>query len=91
MSPYVGGSAPAMASQVADGYTLITAMQLKRLTDPELDQFQFEVEKLLRDLRAQQVPLEDIAAIQLKNRKMSRLVNAIAQIQATLAKRRRGG
>ncbi len=89
MSPYMGGSAPAMANQIADGFTLVTAVQLKRLLDNELDQLQFELEKLLRDQRAEQVALDDIAAIQARNRKMTRVSGAIQQIQMAIQKRRR--
>ncbi|HPW55541.1 MAG: hypothetical protein KA072_10250 [Thermoanaerobaculaceae bacterium] len=89
MSPFMGGSAVAMAGQVADGYTLVTAVQLKRLTDPEMDQLLFELERILRDLRGTVIPLEDVAAIQTKNRKLARINGAVQQIQATRAQRRR--
>jgi hypothetical protein len=90
MSPFMGGSAVAMAAQVAEGYALISAVQLKRVTDPELDQLQQELEKTMRDLRVQIIPQDDIAAIQAKNRKMTRITGAMQQIQMTRAKRRRG-
>ncbi len=90
MSPYMGGSAPAMAEQVAAGYTLVSAVQLKRLTDPEMDQLQFELEKILRDVRGEPMDLEDIPAIQARNRKISRISGALQQIQATRSRRRRG-
>lgn len=89
MSPYMGGSAPAMANQIAEGYTLITAVQLKRVTDPEMAQLQFELEKILRDLRAEPMNLEDLPSVQLRNRKMTRITGAIQQINATISKRRR--
>jgi len=90
MCPFMGGSAPAMAGQVADGYTLITAVQLKRLLDPELDQLQFELEHILRDLRGEPVDLTDVPAIQVRNRRIARISGAIQQLQATRVKRRRG-
>jgi hypothetical protein len=90
MSPFMGGSAVAMAAQVTDGYALISAVQLKRLTDPELDLLMVELERTLRDLRGQVIPQDDIAGIQGRNRKMTRLTGAMQQIQATRAKRRRG-
>jgi hypothetical protein len=85
----MGGSAPAMANQIAEGYTLLTAVQLKRLTDPEMDLLLFELEKILRDARGEQVNLEDIPALQVRNRKLSRLQNAIMQINMASQKRRR--
>ncbi|MDD5563145.1 MAG: hypothetical protein PHQ91_05490 [Thermoanaerobaculaceae bacterium] len=89
MSPYMGGSAPAMASQVSDGYTLVSAVQLKRLTDPELDLLQAELERMLRDLRSVIVPLDDVPAIQARQRRMTRITGALQQIQMAKSKRRR--
>ncbi len=89
MSPYMGGSAPAMASQISEGYTLLTAVQLKRLTDPEMDLLLFELEKTLRDARGEQVDLEDIPALQVRNRKLSRIQNAVLQINMAIQRRRR--
>lgn len=91
MSPFLGGSAPAMANQVAEGYTLLTAVQLKRLTDLELDQLQFELEKLLRDLRGQIIPADDIAGNQAKNRKVARVTAALQQVNLTRQQRHRRG
>jgi predicted lipid-binding transport protein (Tim44 family) len=85
----MGGSAPAMANQIAEGYTLLTAVQLKRLTDPEMDQLLFELEKILRDARGEQVDLEDIPALQVRNRRLSRIQNAIQQINMAAQRRRR--
>ena len=89
MSPYMGGSAPAMAAQIAEGYTLLTAVQLKRLTDTEMDQLLFELERTLRDARGESVDLEDIPALQVRNRKLSRVQNAIMQINMAVQRRRR--
>lgn len=88
MAPYIGGSALAMASQVAEGYTLVTAVQLKRLNEAELGQLRFELERLLRDLRGTQVRVDEVAAMQAKSRKTSRITSALQQIQLTLSRRR---
>ncbi len=90
MSPYMGGSAPAMAAQVADGYTLISAVHLKRLLDNEIDLLQIELERIMRDIRSDAMDLEDIPAINARNRKIARLSSALQQIQMTKVKRRRG-
>ncbi len=90
MAPYLGGSAPAMAAQVAEGYTLVTAVQLKRLTDGELAQLQAELERALRDLRGTLVSTDDAQAFQARNRKQGRITGALQQIQLTLTRRRRG-
>jgi hypothetical protein len=86
----MGGSAPAMAAQVADGYTLISAVHLKRLLDNEIDLLQIELERIMRDIRSDAMDLEDIPAINARNRKIARLSSALQQIQMTKVKRRRG-
>ena len=91
MSPYMGGSALGMADQICEGYVLLTAAQLKRLTDAEMDQLQFEVERKLRDLRGEVVQQDNMPWIQARNRKLMRLSGAIQQIQTTRAKRKRHG
>ncbi len=90
MSPFLGGSAFGMAGQIAEGYTLLTAVQLKRLTLDEMAQLQFELERLARDLRAEQVPPDDIPALQAKNRRLSRITGALQAIQAARARWRPG-
>lgn len=89
MCPFMGGSAPAMANQIVEGYTLLTAVQLKRVTDPELELLHFEIERILRDLRSQIVAQDDTPAIQTRSRKLARITGAMQQIQATRAKRKR--
>lgn len=51
MGTFMGGSAPAMANQVCDGYTLLTASTLKRLTLDQMQQLEFEMDKRLRETR----------------------------------------
>ncbi len=91
MSPFLGGSAFGMAGQIADGYTLVTPVQLKRISVQEMTQLQFELERLARDLRAEQVPIDDIAALQVRNRKLSRITSALQSVQASMTRRRQGG
>ncbi len=89
MCPFIGGSAPAMARQVTEGYTLVNAVSLKRLTDQELDLLQFELDRKLREIRAEQPDLTDTPALQYRNRRMSRLDGALRVIRNTLQGRRR--
>ena len=81
MGNFMGGSAWAMSQQIADGFILVSERTYKRLERGELDKLAFEMEKLLREVRGEQVPLEDIAAIQHKNRKQSRLMGALSQLR----------
>jgi len=91
MSPFLGGSAFGMAGQISDGYTLVTPVQLKKLSVQEMTQLQFELERLARELRAEPVALDDIPALQVRNRKLSRITSALLSVQATMTRRRQGG
>ncbi len=91
MSRFMGGSAPAMARQISEGYTLVTAATLKRLSVQELDLLLFELDKTLRDLRGEPVDLENLKAIQTRNRKMSRIENSLRVIRGTKQQRGRRG
>jgi len=89
MSPFLGGSATAFADQVAGGFTTLSSVQLRRMSAAEIDQLRFELERILRDLRSQIVPQDDLQALQVRNRKISRVNGALQQIQAFRG--RRGG
>jgi len=82
MGNFMGGSAWAMAQQIADGFILVNERTYKRLERGELDKLAFEMDKLLRETRGEQVPLDDIPAIQQKNRKSSRLMGALNQLRS---------
>lgn len=77
----MGGSAWAMAQQIAEGYILVSERTYKRLERGELDKLAFEMDKLLRETRGVQVALDDVQAIQQKNRKTSRLMGALQQLR----------
>jgi len=81
MGNFMGGSAWAMAQQIGDGFILVSERTYKRLERGELDKLGFEMDKLLREVRAIQVPIDDIPAIQHKQRKASRLMGAISQLR----------
>ncbi len=91
MSHFIGGSAPAMVRQIAEGFTLVSAVSLKRFTDEELKTLQFELEKKLRETRGEQVNLEDIPGLQQRNRRISRIEGALRVTRHTLQQRRRRG
>lgn len=91
MSPFIGGSAPSMARQVADGYTLLSEPMLKKLLANELDALIFEMEKALRDHRGEFVAADDQQALQKRNRKISRLEGGLRVVRGVKMKRRRRG
>ena len=73
---FPGGSAWAMAKDIQDGVMLVTERTFIRFQVTELDQLNFEIEKQLRDVRGNQAQLNDMPAIQLRNRKIQRLNTA---------------
>jgi hypothetical protein len=77
---YLGGSAYGMARDVGEGYVLLNANTLKRMSGDELKQLRFELERLLTTIRSEQFPLDDVQALQLRNRKISRLSSAVSMI-----------
>jgi hypothetical protein len=85
---FIGGSAYAMAKDVGDGYILLNATLLKRLSVEELRSLRFEVERLLTSIRGEQPAVDDTAAIQQKNRKISRLASAVSLVNNQILQHR---
>jgi hypothetical protein len=83
---FPGGSAWAMARDIAEGYLTITERTLKNLSRAELDLLAFELERHLRDVRGDQAPLDDMQAIQTRNRKIQRVNTAVMVLRSYRAK-----
>lgn len=90
MATFPGGSAYAMAKDIAEGFLLVTERTFARFGVPELDQLQFELDRALRDTRGAQPPLEDLTAIQQRNRKIQRLNGALSMLRGYRQRRRMG-
>jgi hypothetical protein len=71
-----------MVRDVAEGYLLVTERTFKTMTRPELDQLAFEFDRHLRELRGEQPSLDDLAAIQLRQRKMQRLNSTLLMVRS---------
>ena len=65
-----------MAADLSEGYVTLNPVSLKKYERHEVDALAKELEKLVRDLRAQTVPQDDAEASQIKNRKLLRLSQA---------------
>jgi hypothetical protein len=70
------------ASELAEGYLTLNVVSLKKYEGHELDALQREIERLSRDLRGQVAPQEETEAAQARHRKLLRLSQATAVIQA---------
>jgi|GraSoiStandDraft_5_1057265.scaffolds.fasta_scaffold193203_2 hypothetical protein len=79
---FPGGSAYAMTRDVAEGYLLVTERTFKNLTRGDLDQLVFEIDRHLRELRGDQPALDDLPAIQLRQRRMQRLNSALLMLRS---------
>jgi hypothetical protein len=88
MANYIGGSAPAMASQVADGFILLGANSLRGFAPHELNLLRQEIEKLQREARAVVPPQDDALAQQARNRKIGRLTSALQVVNHQITGRR---
>jgi hypothetical protein len=81
---YLGGSAYSMARDVGGGYILLNSGLLRRMSAEELKQLRFELEKMLTGVRGDQPSLDDVMALQARNRKISRLHSAVLMINMQL-------
>jgi hypothetical protein len=78
----MGGSAWAMAGQIGEGFILCSDRTWARLDRGDLEKLAFELDKLLREIRGQQPPLDDVQALQQRNRKLSRLTGALGMLRS---------
>jgi len=77
MAGFMGGSAPAMASQIADGMYLLNIQTLKGFSSNDLSMLRHELEKLQREVRSEVPPQDDAQATQARNRKIGRISSAL--------------
>lgn len=87
MAAFMGGSAPAMASQIADGFILVSTATLKGYLPGELQSLRQELEKVLRDARSVVPPQDDALLQQARHRKIARVSSAVQVVQARLSTR----
>jgi hypothetical protein len=90
MGTYQGGSAPAMARQVCDGFSLLSQVSLKRLSLEQMTTLEFELDKRLRETRGEPVDLDDQPGLQTRNRRLSRIEGALRVLRSTIQMRRAG-
>jgi hypothetical protein len=89
MGNFIGGSAYGMSRDVVEGQILLNTNVLKKLTEPELRQLAFELDKLQKECRSEQPAGDDTQAIQKRGRKLSRITAALNMINQTIFSRNR--
>ena len=80
MANFMGGSAAAMAAQIAEGFTLINPNTLRGYAPGDLAALKAEMERLQRDTRAIITAADDALANQAKSRKITRLNSGIMTV-----------
>jgi hypothetical protein len=73
MSVFLGGSAYAMVRDISEGYIIATELTFRKFQPGDFQQFGFEAEKLLREIRGNVPPTGDVEATQKRHRRMQRL------------------
>ncbi len=88
MANFMGGSAPAMAAQISDGFILLSSATIKGYAPNDLNLLRQEMDKILREVRALVPPQDDAQANQARNRKIGRLSSAMQVVNNALTTRR---
>jgi hypothetical protein len=78
----IAGNPKKLAYDVAQGYQQFTRATLRAYNLEELKVLLFNLNVVLREVRATQIPMEDIDALKEKNVKIRRLNQAINTIQS---------
>lgn len=90
MGSFQGGSAPAMARQICEGFSLVSQVTLKRLTVQQITLLEFELDKRLRETRSEVIDLTDQPALQVRNRRLSRIEGALRVVRHTVQLKKMG-
>jgi hypothetical protein len=88
MSVFVGGSAYSMAQSIADGYVITSELTFKKFEDSHIQTFLFEADRLLREIRGNQVASDDVVGAQARQRRMQRVQQAITIANSVRSRRR---
>ena len=81
MGAFLGGSAYNMVRDIAEGYIIASELTFRKFQMPDFQQFGFEADKLMREIRANVPPTGDVDATQKRHRRMQRLQQALTIAQ----------
>lgn len=84
----ISGNPKKIAQDISEGFMIISAPTLKRYNAADLKTIMNNIAMVSRELRSQQIPLEDVMALKKKNMKVSRLNQAEMVIRAHCKKLR---
>ena len=77
-----------MVKDIAEGFVAVNERTFARFAVPDLERIGFELDRALRDIRGDQPSLDDLPAIQLRNRRLQRLTGAVTMLRAYRQKNR---
>jgi hypothetical protein len=84
----IAGSPKKMAQDVADGFLMFSPPMLRGYTPADIKTILANLALVTRELRQDQVPLDDIMALKMRNMKLSRMNQAETVIRAFCQKKR---
>ncbi len=89
MANFVGGSAFSMANQIVEGYLLLNVHHLKRMSVNDIMELKKELDKIMRETRGDQPPLDQIELLQKRNRKIAKINQANMILNHNLTSKKR--
>ena len=84
----IAGSPKKMAQDVSEGYLMLSPPMLRGYTPADIKTILANLALVTRELRQEQIPLDDIMALKMRNMKLSRLNQAETVIRSYCLKRR---
>ena len=85
----MGGSAYAMARDIAEGYCQATERTFRRMSVAEMNQLSHEMERYMRELRGEATAGKESAELQARNRRLQRLNSATVVLRNVRQQSRR--
>ena len=84
----IAGSPKKMAQDVSEGFLMFSPPMLRNYTPADIKVILTNLAMVTRELRQEQIPLEDIMALKSRNMKLSRMNQAEVVIRAHCQKKR---
>jgi len=84
----IAGSPKKMAQDVAEGFLMFSPPVLRNYTPADIKTILTNLALVTRELRQEQIALDDIMALKLRNMKLSRMNQAEVVIRAYCSKKR---
>jgi hypothetical protein len=84
----IAGSPKKLAQDVADGYLSFSPPMLRNYTPADIKLVLANLALVTRELRQEQIPLDDIMAVKMRNMKLTRMNQAEIVIRAYCQKKR---